>query len=73
MGITTKTVLVEVYWLIRKVKRYHIVLYYAYQIISKELPDLDKEIVLQIAVKAVNNIAGPNGLIPTLLVFSTFP
>ena len=46
MGITTKTVLVEVYWLIRKVKHYYIVLYCVYQIISKELPNLDKEIVL---------------------------
>ena len=46
MGITTKTVLVEAHWLIRKVERYYTVLYYAYQIISEELPDLDKEIAL---------------------------
>ena len=63
----------EAHWLIRKVKRYYIVLYYTYQIISKELPDLDKEIVLQIAIKAVNNIVGLNGLVPILLIFSTFP
>jgi uncharacterized protein YggE len=25
------------------------------------------------AIKAVNNIAGPDGLIPTLLVFGTYP
>ena len=30
MGITTKTVLVEAYWLIKKVKRYYIVLCCAY-------------------------------------------
>ena len=72
MGITTKTVLVEAYWLIRKVKHYYIVLCYAYQIIFKELPDLDKEIALQIAIKAINNIVGLNGLILTLLVFSAF-
>ena len=30
MGITTKTVLVEAYWSIRKVKRYYIVLRHAY-------------------------------------------
>jgi hypothetical protein len=31
-----------------------------------------KQFVLQIAIKAVNNTAGPDGLIPTLLVFSTY-
>ena len=46
MGITTKTVLVEVHWSIGKVERYYIVLRCAYQIISKELPNLDKEMAL---------------------------
>ena len=63
----------EVYWLIRKVKRYYIVLHRTYQIVSKELPDLNKEIVLQITIKAVNDIVGLNRLVLTLLVFSTFP
>ena len=63
---------VEAYWLIRKVKRYHIVLHHVYQIISEELPNLDKEMVLQIAVKAVNDIVGLNRLVLTLLVFSAF-
>ena len=72
IGITTKIVPVEAHWLIRKVERYYIVLRRAYQIISEELPDLDKEMALQMAVKAVNNTTGLNGLIPTLLVFSAF-
>ena len=63
----------EVHWSIRKVKRYYAVLRRAYQIISEELPDLDKEIALQMAVKAINNTVGPNGLILILLVFSAFP
>ena len=46
MGITTKIVLVEVHWLIGKVERYYIVLCRAYQIVSKELPNLDKEMAL---------------------------
>ena len=46
IGITTKTVPVEAYWLIRKVERYYIVLHHAYQIVSKELPNLDKKIAL---------------------------
>ena len=71
--LTTKTVPVKVHWLIRKVKCYYIVLCRVYQIVSKELPDLNKEMALQIAVKAINNIAGLNGLVPTLLIFSAFP
>ena len=73
MGITTKIVPVEAHWLIRKVERYYTVLRRAYQIVSKELPDLDKEMALQITVKAVNNTIGLNGLVPTLLVFGAFP
>ena len=72
MGITTKTVPVEAHWSIGKVEHYYAVLRRVYQIISEELPDLDKEMALQMAVKAVNNTTGLNGLIPTLLVFSAF-
>jgi hypothetical protein len=32
-----------------------------------------KEAILQMAVKTVNDTAGFNGLIPTLLVFGAFP
>jgi hypothetical protein len=46
IGITTKIVLVEAHWLIRKVKRYYIVLCCIYQIIFKKLPNLNKEIAL---------------------------
>ena len=46
IGITTKTVLVEAHWLIGKIERYYIVLRRTYQIVSEELPDLDKEIAL---------------------------
>ena len=63
----------EVHWSIRKVEHYYTVLRRAYQIVSKKLLNLDKEMALQIAIKAVNNIIGPNRLIPTLLIFSAFP
>jgi hypothetical protein len=32
-----------------------------------------KQFVLQIAIKAINNTAGPNSLILTLLMFNTYP
>ena len=55
------------------VKRYHVPLRRAFDIVSKELPQLGKEERLQMAVKAVNDTAGPNGLTPTLLVFGAYP
>jgi hypothetical protein len=34
---------------------------------------MSDEAILQMAVKAVNNTAGPDGLVPTLLVFGAYP
>ena len=44
-----------------------------YKIISLELKGTSKKLTLQIAVKAVNNFTGLNGLVPILLVFNTYP
>jgi hypothetical protein len=55
------------------VERYYTPLRQAFKIITKELPRVSKQFVLKIAIKAINNTAGPDGLIPTLLVFSTYP
>ena len=44
-----------------------------YKIISLKLKGASKELTLQMAVKAVNNFTGLDGLIPILLVFSTYP
>ena len=48
-------------------------LYRVYKIISLKLKGVSKELTLQIAVKAVNNSASLNRLIPILLVFSAYP
>jgi hypothetical protein len=73
--VLTKTVLVKAHWSISLVKRAYLMLHRVYQIIIKELQGLDttKELNLQIAVKAVNNTAGPNSLVLTLLVFGAYP
>ncbi|OXV11344.1 hypothetical protein Egran_00895 [Elaphomyces granulatus] len=34
---------------------------------------VNRDMVLQMAIKAVNDTAGPDGLIPTLLVFGAYP
>ena len=59
------------------VERYYAPLRRAYEVISEEL-DLpanmtNKALMLQMAVKAVNDTASPDGLVLTLLVFGTYP
>lgn len=75
MAITTRSVPVEAHWSIGLVERAHPVLRRAYQIIAEELQGsgTTKEMNLQMAVKAVNDTAGPDGLVPTLLVFGAYP
>ena len=73
MAITTKLVPVEAHWSIGIVERYHSVLRRAYKVIMDKTKDLNKTAALQMAVKAVNDTAGPNGLVPTLLVFGAYP
>jgi hypothetical protein len=38
-----------------------------------ECKDIHKELALQMAVKAVNNTASPDGLVLTLLVYGAYP
>jgi hypothetical protein len=64
---------VEAYNSIRKIEQYHGPLRRAYEILTAELPSTNKEIVLQIVIKAINDSAGPNSIVPTLLVFGAYP
>ena len=73
MGIEVKQMPVEAHHSIGKVERYHIPLRRAYDILSIEAPQIGREERLQSAVKAVNDTAGPDGLIPTLLVYGAYP
>jgi hypothetical protein len=73
MLIKVKEVPIKAYNSIRKVEWYYTLLRRVYKIISSELKDASKELILQTAVKAVNNSAGPDRLVPTLLVFSSYP
>ena len=56
-------------------ERAYLVLRRVYKIITEELQGhgTTKEINLQIVVKAVNNTASLDGLVPTLLIFSVYP
>jgi hypothetical protein len=74
MAISIKTVPVEAHWSVGLVERAHAILRRTYQVISEELQaGITKDLILQMAVKAVNDTAGPDGLVPTLLVFGAYP
>jgi len=73
MAIKVKEVPIKAHNSIRKVERYHALLRRAYKIISLELEGTSKELILQIAVKAINDSASLDRLIPMLLVFGAYP
>lgn len=54
-------------------ERYHKYLREVYRRVKEETPLADKTMMLRLAVKAVNDTAGPSGLVPTLLVFGVLP
>ncbi|CDF33317.1 unnamed protein product [Chondrus crispus] len=54
-------------------ERYHAYLRQVYNKFKADFPTIDAEYALQIAIKAVNDTAGPRGLVPTLLVFGIAP
>jgi len=54
------------------VERYHKPLRRAYQVIKDKIEGIDKTMALQMAMKAINDTAGYDGIIPTLLVFGAF-
>jgi hypothetical protein len=75
LSIEVKEVPVEAHYSIGKTERYHNPLRRVYKIIRTELRDeeIDDATCLQMAVKAINDTAGPDGLVPTLLVFGAYP
>jgi hypothetical protein len=73
IGTTIKNVLVEAYNSIDIVERYYGSLRRIYYIITSKILGIDKDIVLQMAFKAINDSIGPDGLIPTQLVFRAYP
>jgi hypothetical protein len=74
MAIEINKVPIEAHYSIGKIERYYALIKRAYEIVTAELGNSASfENALQMAVKAVNDTAGPDGLVPTLLVFGTFP
>ena len=73
MGTSIKIILVEVYNSIRVIKQYYAPIRRAYEIIIAKIQTIKKDLALQIAFKAVNNLVGLNGLVLTLLVYGAYP
>lgn len=74
MGINCKEVPVEAHWSIGKIERYHGPLRLAWETLNTELrSNTSKESILQMAVKAVKDTAGLDGLVSTLLEFGVYP
>jgi len=74
MNTEVKGIPVEAHNSIGKVESYHRSLRRAFEVIRTDLgPEYFDEICLTMAVKAVNDTAGPEGIVPTLLVFGAYP
>ena len=67
-----KIVPVEAYNSVGIIEHYHRLIRRTYTIITTEIYDINRDIALQIAFKAINDSIGPDRLVPILLVYSTY-
>jgi hypothetical protein len=73
MTIIIKSISIEAHWSIDIVEKYHAELRRAYQMIFENIEiDINKEIILQMIVKAVNDIVDSDELMLTLLIFDSY-
>lgn len=73
MAITTSKFPVETHNSVDLTKKYHAPIRGAFRVIRGELKEADKELILQMAVKKVNDTAGPDGVVPTFVAFGAYP
>jgi hypothetical protein len=71
--IKMRTTAVESHSTIGVGERYHAPLRRIYRKLRDENPDVQKEVLLQCAVFAMNSTLGPDGLVPMLLVYGQLP
>jgi hypothetical protein len=70
-GIEFQSIPTETLWRMGVVERAHVPLELAYNKLRAELPELDREPLLSMAVKCVNDAVGPSGVSPTYAVFGS--
>jgi hypothetical protein len=74
LAIEIEEIPVKAHNSIGKIERYHGPLKRAFEVITADLGiSFAPKYVLQMAVKAVNDTAGHDGFVPTLLMFGTYP
>ena len=75
MAISVNNFLVEAHWSVGTVEQYHTLVRRSYSIMKEELKNTgtNKTCMLQMTMKAINDSAGLNSLVPTLLVFGAYP
>jgi hypothetical protein len=69
-GIQFEAIPTEAPWRLGQVERAHEPLRVAYNKLKAKLPDLDRDALLILAVKSVNDAVGPAGVSPTMAVFA---
>ncbi len=72
MTIITKIVSTKTHWSIDVIERYHVELRRAYQMIFENLEIVNKEIALQMIVKAINDTIDSDDLVLILLIFEAY-
>ena len=72
-GVYVEIVPTEAHNKIGKVERYHSVVRRVYEKLKTDDPDMSPELRLSTTFRCINDSAGPDGLVPTLLVFGTYP
>jgi hypothetical protein len=60
----------EAYYLVGIVERYYNIIRRAYKIIIAEIKGINKDVVLQMVFKAINNTTGPDRIVFIFLVYS---
>jgi hypothetical protein len=73
MGTKVKIVPIEAHNSVGIVEYYYGPIRYTYLVITAEINGINKDTVLQMAFKAINDSAGPDGIVPTLLVYGALP
>ena len=73
VGTVVQTSDVESHNSFGSVRRYHAPLRRVFNEIVPEDPKIDGKMALQLAVKAMNDTMGPDGLVPSYLVFGCIP
>jgi hypothetical protein len=71
-GCRLKIVPVEAHHSIGLLERFHPLIKRCF-LIFMNIPDILEDTALQMAFKAINDTAGPDGYVPTLLVYGAFP